>query len=298
MKQFSKSLAILFVSSAFVAACSKGTQTTYSKSQNDSGIINGQLVTGSESYATSIVGIYDLQVGAICTGSLYSNNTIITAAHCVGPNPEKMFLVFAPNMMDVLQSQDINVIRQHVRKVVSAKVNPGWNPSGNSQKPDTWSDIAVLKFAGTVPAGFAPATLLSDVADLAPNTPVTLAGYGVNEMKLTEVDVANTPDIETQVATGKVACTRDRKTCVKMESSGSGILRSTQVTVSKLLSNEVVVDQSHGTGACSGDSGGPAYVLKNGKYYLFGVTSRGNVGCDSDGIYTNILTYLDWIKTN
>lgn len=296
MSLFTKARGILVVSALFMAACSPTSQT-YHKTQTDSGIIAGQVVEQNSSLASSIVGIYDVQAGAICTGSLYDEHTILTAAHCIGPKPEKMFVVFATNMLEVLKSQDVTVIREHVRRVASAHVNPGWNPSGNSQKPDTWNDIALIKFTGTVPAGFQPATLLSDARDLSPNTSVVLAGYGVNEMKLTHIDPKTFPDLTTAVARGQVACNRDRTECVTMSSSGSGLLRSTQVTVSKLLPNEVVLDQTHGTGACSGDSGGPAYVLKNGRYYLWGVTSRGNVGCDSDGIYTNILTYKDWIAT-
>ena len=64
---------------------------------------------------------------------------------------------------------------------------------------------------------------------------------------------------------------------------------------------EVEMNQTQGKGACHGDSGGPAFVVSGGQYYLFGVTSRGPSNqpdnCASAGIYTNILAHLDFIQS-
>jgi hypothetical protein len=61
-----------------------------------------------------------------------------------------------------------------------------------------------------------------------------------------------------------------------------------------------------GTDSCKGDSGGPAYMWKDGKPVLFGVVSRGYGSDDKDGcaefnypgIYTRTNKFLDWINTN
>ena len=52
------------------------------------------------------------------------------------------------------------------------------------------------------------------------------------------------------------------------------------------------------TDACTGDSGGPLLVERNGRWTVIGVTSFG-VGCGSDvfpGVYTNVAKYITWIK--
>lgn len=284
----------------FLAACSPSASQNFNKNQSHDGIISGQPVLKGSPLASSIVGIYDTAVGGICTGSLLENNTILTAAHCVGPRPEKMFIIFSPDMIALLKSGDAVQVRALVRQVAAATVNPGWEPQKNAEKNETWNDIALLKFRGSVPAGFKPASFLASATDLTADAKVTLAGYGVNEMKSVQVDPKATPasELEAGIAKGEILCNRERSECLSMKSSGSGLLRSTEVSIAQVLSHEVIVDQTHGQGACSGDSGGPAYVLKNGQYYLWGITSRGTAGCAKYGVYTNALTYKDWILAN
>ena len=77
---------------------------------------------------------------------------------------------------------------------------------------------------------------------------------------------------------------------------GAGILRKTSVIVlnPKFSSTEIELDQSHGGGACHGDSGGPAYLMIKKHPYLFGITSRGEGQCDREVIYTKIAAYQKW----
>lgn len=290
-------LSVAALSSGFLAACSPTSSKNFNKSQNNDGIIGGQNTQAGTALASSIVGIYDAGVGAICTGSLLDNNRILTAAHCVGPKPKKMFIIFTPDMIGLLKNGTQDQVRLLVRQVVSASVNPGWEPEKNGQKEDTWSDLAVLHFRGSIPLGFKPATLLADTNDLTPNLTVILAGYGVDQIQTAKVDptVPPAPAVSGAPPKDEVVCNHDHTECVSMKSSGSGVLRSTEVLVAKVLSHEVVVDQTAGKGACSGDSGGPAYVLKNGQYFLWGITSRGTPGCNEEGVYTNVLTYKDWV---
>ncbi|WP_159455163.1 S1 family peptidase [Pseudobacteriovorax antillogorgiicola] len=79
------------------------------------------------------------------------------------------------------------------------------------------------------------------------------------------------------------------------ESGGSGQLYYTSVGVSSTTSNELTVYEN-GTGACYGDSGGPAYVYTNGELQVVGATSRGQTGCRGSSVYTYIPYFLSWIE--
>lgn len=136
------------------------------------------------------------------------------------------------------------------------------------QEPMT-GDIALIHFKGELPAGYAPATFLSSVDALKKDVKVILAGYGITNGVTHE---------------------------------GAGTLRAAAVKIldPKISVSEVELDQRNGQGACHGDSGGPAYIYKNGQYLLWGVTSRGyqdpKNDCTQFSIYTNALGYADWIQ--
>ncbi|UOF00778.1 S1 family peptidase [Bdellovibrio reynosensis] len=155
------------------------------------------------------------------------------------------------------------------RKVDKLEVSPYW-PSRQLKEKNT-GDIAILHFTGTVPAGYKPATFLaaSQKSLLKRGSTVVLAGYGI-----------------TNGVTGE----------------GAGTLKMTSVKVEDPLYSvsEVKLNQTQGTGACHGDSGGPAYVEVKGKYYLWGVTSRGvndeDNDCSKYSAYTSALYYKVWIN--
>ncbi|MEU4746948.1 serine protease, partial [Actinosynnema sp. NPDC023658] len=50
--------------------------------------------------------------------------------------------------------------------------------------------------------------------------------------------------------------------------------------------------------SCNGDSGGPAYVESDGRWFLVGATSRATASslrpCGDGGIYTRVASYQDW----
>jgi hypothetical protein len=131
-----------------------------------------------------------------------------------------------------------------------------------------------------------------------------LAGFGVNKVEETPVTVDSYPGLVESVESGKVVCDdpKNLHNCFKVNMKGSGELRQTQVPISdiKYAHSEILVDQTSGTGACHGDSGGPGYIMINGTHYLWGVTSRGALdpknNCSKFGVYTSVLFYEDWIK--
>lgn len=225
-------------------------------------IIGGAPVTESDPVASSTVLVTDGNY--ICTGSIIDRDIVVTAAHCVAAPADHLKIVFALS----LSSLDSPAQSLQVSGYVA---NPGWrgsDSSGNDQH-----DIAVIRFSGTLPAGYAPANLLSESESNAiqKGDMALLAGYGITN--------AQTQD-------------------------GAGTLREVEVKVKgQLGSTEVVLDQRQGKGACHGDSGGPAFAHVNGQLLLWGVTNRGYPDtapddCRHYAVYTRIQAYADWISAS
>jgi secreted trypsin-like serine protease len=228
-------------------------------------IIGGDTVAAGDVIGTTTVGLLAKVMGgtALCTGSLIDKDLIVTAGHCVPSKPSNLKIVFA---RDILGASSGSIVspKGFVR-------HPNYDSAVNDQD---MNDIALVRFEGGLPAGYAAATLLEDRGDLRDGGDVTLAGYGI------------TSGNQSDNSHGK-----------------AGILRKVDTTIVKAQygKSEVSLDQTKGHGACHGDSGGPAFIRnESGKLRLFGVTSRGPEDmpddCASTAIYTNILAHKDFLK--
>lgn len=246
-----------------VVACSQKAQDTAEIVNSGSSIIGGAKVEAEDTIAKSTVAIIasvtteDGKEGQfICTGSLLSNNTVLTAGHCV-PS-EKEYKTIA---LYVIFARDLNKMqRTDIRLVTDSVVHPQY---GESTAGADAHDVAVIRFAGSKADGYEIAKFLSDESVLVEGGSVTLAGYG-----LTKTDG------------------------VKTESDNT--LRKVNVEIAGAFgNNEIVLDQQNGRGACHGDSGGPAFVNVGGVEYVWGITSRGAGkngvdDCSLASIYTKV----------
>ena len=223
------------------------------------GIIGGSETNGSEEFAKTIAAVFNTTQGSLCTASILSDTILLTAAHCLDGPTASLRVVFGPDIRDAQT--------RIVQKVEEYKVSPLW-PFRQNEELNT-GDVALVRFSGGLPAGFKPATVLADAAQLANGTKVLLAGYG-----------------QSNGVTG----------------TGSGRLRYVEVSIenNKFSESEILLDQRQGKGACHGDSGGPAYVSVAGKLYLWGITNRGindpRNDCSVSAAYANVLFYANWIK--
>ncbi|KYG70494.1 serine protease [Bdellovibrio bacteriovorus] len=247
------------VSSLALTACSPQASNQGEIQTTGEGIIGGKVVEAGDKIQESIVAVYDAVEGQLCTGSLLPNNLVLTAAHCIGTEPEAMYVFFGTEVNKF-------AVRRQVDKVAISSL---WE-TRQYEDFDT-GDIALMHFQGEVPAGYKPATFLSETNKklLKKGAKVVLAGYGI-----------------TDGVTG----------------DGAGTLRVTSVKIAdpKFSLTEVKLDQTGGTGACHGDSGGPAYIEVKGKYYLWGVTSRGVEDAENDcskySAYTSALAHKVWLN--
>ncbi len=170
--------------------------------------------------------------------------------------------------MAVILGEKIESDDREILRVADAEISKEWNHR-NLASEDA-GDIALVRFEGKLPKGYHAAHLLPAKRKLEKGDEVVLAGYGITNAS---------------------------------KKSGSGTLRKATVTVNQpeFGQTEILLDQRRGSGACHGDSGGPAFVESNGKYYLMGVTSRGYPvtapdDCKHEVVYTRVNAYREWIS--
>jgi secreted trypsin-like serine protease len=150
----------------------------------------------------------------------------------------------------------------------------------NDQLEFDRNDIALVLLEKPIPANYKPATLMDEAYELHPDDMVTLAGYGVNILDS------------------------------KKKDDGLGVLRfAEQNILNPQYGNTEVLINIKNKGTCSGDSGGPAYIKKDGQLYLFGAASRMTAKdivpgskpvqykCTEEIVYVNILKKMEWLKT-
>jgi hypothetical protein len=135
------------------------------------------------------------------------------------------------------------------------------------------ADVALLKIEGELPGNVVPAPLAAD-RKVAAGDRFTIAGYGSTAPK-SETGVG-TPRAAALVATGRPGNLQVR------------------------LMDPATRDRRAGLGACTGDSGGPAFVENAGAFAVIGVVSwstgpAGSDGCGGLTGVTPLSLYRGWI---
>lgn len=263
----------------------------------DTSIMNGSVVKEGEVIASSIVGIFNTKWNAICTGSLIGPNIVLTAAHCAPDKASDIKIIFSNDIDYVLNAREPDIQAEFVLQATDFKASKTWDPTNETVEIDT-GDIALIKFRGTIPAGYKPATMLLDDSKLRRGDMITVAGFGVDTVTTTPIDPKKVKDLDEAIAYGEVMCDETpqgkKVDCVKIELTGDGILRVTEAPIASIQETEFRLDEKK-AGTCNGDSGGPAYLKKDGQLFLLGVTSRGSELCNETGVYTNAVFYKTWI---
>ncbi|CAL1683671.1 unnamed protein product [Lasius platythorax] len=231
----------------------------------DPRIVNGE--DAKEGEIPYQVSLQDRQISShFCGGSVLSEYYVITAAHCVEGKSASGVKVIAATT-NLHQPQLTNEVTQ-------IRVHEKYNPS------DSWiNDIALLKvkdsFKTSATLQYVPLPPKGHVVNA--NDVAVVSGWGrirqggPTTEKLQRVNIV----------------IADQTYCSNVYKSMGYNVYSTQVCA---------YDPKVEKGSCHGDSGGPLTV--DGK--LVGLVSWAR-GCASTAyptVYTRVVSYLDWIKSN
>ncbi len=193
-------------------------------------IINGKLVEQSDAtpIKKSVVFLFGLDTGMLCTGTVVAPDLILTAAHCHGSIGENSV---ASNTANIIKP-DGNLTAV---KILDRRISANYPKTSLPQE-----DYALVKI-DPLPAG--TFTVMKIGATL-PNIGDTVihAGYGKSS------------DAE----------------------DSTQVLRTSKSKVSGITADKVITMQVEGNGdgqVCLGDSGGPAFIVRNGEYRTFGILS-------------------------
>lgn len=196
----------------------------------------------------------------ICTGSLISQDTVLTAAHCLAAGRPRM-VVFGDVVINKQADAALEVVQSARHPSHSLSVYPN-------------SDIAWVRFKGALPRGYAPLPIATNPVPAPVNIQLMLVGYGDTGTK--KGDSGARRAVSVPVA----QYVRDHKL--------------PPVPFHNLL----LVGPNPGRGSCQGDSGGPAYVRHGSSWFIAGVSVGSTTYICEKGIsfYTYAGDYLGWLR--
>lgn len=230
-----------------------------------SGIVNGQKAFPTSQVKFSTVALVENtdEKAAFCTGTLISNDIVITAFHCLeNIDKEDFRIVFGLTAKNISTNEiyEIEAIRLHDYKAI-------FDEEGDFLTAE--NDLAIVKLNKQAPAWTIPALVASQLL-IKTSDQIILSGFGVNDDK----EMSQLPD-----------------------------LFFTLVPVEKITNNIIVTNQTANTGACAGDSGGPAYITnKSGKHLIVIGATRGPheqaYSCHEFGEYTRTDNQTEFIRNS
>ncbi len=234
-------------------------------------MVNGSLPGLEHPASWSAVALIEKSSGEqFCSGTLIAPELVVTAAHCVfDKRPEDMQILFGPSVQDPSSIKRDAVAKETFKKF---------------QKFESNFDIAWVKFSGEIPAGYRPIEVWHSSQQLQAKAPLSIAGYG-----RTASDCAD----------GDASCQGGVRMFVDTE------IR--EFVNHARLFNLVVIGPRPQHGPCFGDSGGPAYMQVDGKWYVIGdfmgwdrllVPEKLETICDTgEAIYNFVGDFVGWIES-
>jgi hypothetical protein len=198
--------------------------------------------------------------GTFCTGSLIAQDLVLTAAHCVLPGADYKVILPGETPPRLLD----------VRRMAS---HPQFNVSGILAHRAS-ADVALLQLANPLPPSKAPVPLGAPAIPIELGSRFTIAGVGV-----------------TRRGDGKSG-----GTIRAADLAVTGKPGTLQIRLADPLTNNI----REGLGACTGDSGAPAFEMQAGRAVIIGVVSWSTGANNTDGCggltgVTPLTLYREWI---
>ncbi|XP_076285721.1 trypsin-1-like [Lasioglossum baleicum] len=243
------------------------------------GGLDPRVVGGSEAVRGKFPWQVSLQWGVLsyshfCGGSMITAQWVITAGHCVDAVPSYgQFVVKAgKHSLRSTESEEqvVAVAKSFVHEKYPGNVAP--------------NDIALLKLSKPLKLTKSVQPISLPAAGSIPTGNAVLSGWGSTSR-------TNSPIMPDKLQSVTLPLI-DLKTCKKAveDLTGPSPLDPVNVCTGPLTG---------GYSACSGDSGGPLILEKNGKPEIIGVVSWGIIPCGTVGapsVYTRTSAYNDWIN--
>jgi hypothetical protein len=227
---------------------------------------NGNNIIGGASLGNGDPG-YGSAVALVGPGSLCSGTLVANNLVVTAAH-----CVRSGNMREVFFGNDVHRKDGESRKVIGYQAVPG----DLDDFPN--HDLGWIKFEGTPPRGYKPEKILSDSKKLAKGMKIMLVGFGTT-------------------AEGHQTGISGRR--LRVESVFERYINDDS------FKSIMTFGPVSGSGACHGDSGGPAYVKIDGEWFLFGATNgvsrqlTPTMNCHAGhSIYTFVGDYLPWISTS
>lgn len=204
----------------------------------DSAPAQSPIINGTPSARGAVVALQLRSEGlTFCSGTLISRRVVLTAAHCAeAALPEEIDVFFGPR-------DDGPGARRALRR---ANLHPQWDPYAGF-------DLALLELVEDAPSDVAPVPHLPGSLGLAQRDMgevLTFAGYGLTEQGTGGERFEAQGEI-TAFCLGEEPCERGQMA---------------------MYARSFAYAHTAG-GPCSGDSGGPAFITRDGALYVAGVNS-------------------------
>jgi hypothetical protein len=199
--------------------------------------------------------------GNSCTGVAVAADLALTVAHCVLPGADYRLVEFDANHQPTLKG--VKTVTRHPQFDLTTLL-----------AHRATADVALLKLAEPLPAGVLPAVLAGAQPAPAVGDHLIVAGYGVTVRG--DGRTGGTVRVASLVVTGKPGTLQIR------------------------LADPATLGERAGLGACTGDSGAPAFVQAGDALTVVGLVSwstgpGGSDGCGGLTGLTPLTLYRDWI---